>query len=66
MTKWEHKVLEVAASDTAFTETRLNGFGSAGWELVGVAACVTTQFIYLRRKRMPHPRNTAEQLKDEK
>lgn len=48
--KWQHMVLEVRADQTEFTQSRLDGFGSAGWEVVGVCACVTTQFIYLKRE----------------
>lgn len=49
--KWEHRVLEVQASATDATQTRLDSFGLTGWELIAATAIGATQFLYMKRKR---------------
>lgn len=51
MKKWEYMVLEVQAAQTGYTEGRLAGFGAGGWEVVGVCAIGSVQFIYMKRER---------------
>jgi hypothetical protein len=47
--KWEYKVL-VLDRDEETSAVRLNNFGSAGWELVGVGGRYeTAQYAYLKR-----------------
>lgn len=49
--KWEYKVIMLSGSERS-AESRLNLFGSAGWELVAVYG-LPMQIAYLKRPIRP-------------
>lgn len=47
--RWEYKVLRLRGSEE-ISETRLNGFGSSGWELIAVGVQHTDHIAYMKRE----------------
>lgn len=49
MLRWEYKIL-ILTDDEERGQTRLNSFGAAGWEIVGVGGRFQeAQYVYLKR-----------------
>lgn len=50
--RWEYKVITMDCRDNeGLSETRLNGYGAGGWELVAVARSSFESIAYLKRRK---------------
>jgi hypothetical protein len=47
--RWEYKIVVRDTEEKPLSEQDLNGFGSGGWELVGVAALPPKVHFYFKR-----------------
>jgi len=51
MTRYEYKVVQILASQTAAQrQASLNNQGASGWELINVVVEGVTIFVYMKRK----------------